>query len=50
LGEERIANQSCAVAYWWNLKSKVGRLRKGEPCGMIAGKIASQLDEFLRND
>ncbi|NJE06205.1 hypothetical protein E3E36_08635 [Thermococcus sp. M36] len=45
----RIVNQSCAVAYWWNMKAKVGMLSGGDPYKLIANEIASQLDQFLRS-
>ncbi|WP_297487878.1 hypothetical protein [Thermococcus sp.] len=47
LREERVLNQSVSVAYWWNLRAVVGKLRKGDPYGMIAREIAAQLNEFL---
>ncbi|GEM_PF-2365158 len=50
LMELRIANQTCAVAYWLGLKAKVGKLKRADPYGMIAGEIASQLDQFLTSD
>ncbi|WP_297467750.1 hypothetical protein [Thermococcus sp.] len=46
----RIANQTCDVAYWWNLKAKVGKLKSGNPYEMIANEIASQLDNFIKSD
>ena len=50
MNELRIANQTCAVAYWWNLRAKVGKLREESPYEMIAREIASQLDQFLESD
>jgi len=50
LTDMKIANQTCDVAYWWNLKAKVGRLNNDNPYGMIADEIAPQLDQFLRSD
>ncbi|WP_297463535.1 hypothetical protein [Thermococcus sp.] len=50
LKEEHILNQSVSVAYWWNLKARVGRLRGGSPHEMIAKEIASRLDQFLKSD
>ncbi|WP_456423840.1 hypothetical protein [Thermococcus sp.] len=44
----RIANQTCGVAYWWNLKARVGRLSNKNPYEMIASEIASQLDQLLK--
>ena len=49
LMELRIANQTCGVAYWWNLRAKVGKLSKGNPYEMIANEMASQLDQFLKS-
>ena len=46
----KIANQTCDVAYWWNLKAKVGKLKSENPYEMIANEIVSQLDQFLRSD
>ncbi|GAB6102147.1 hypothetical protein JCM16138_13700 [Thermococcus atlanticus] len=45
----KIANQTCGVAYWWNLRAKVGKLSSGNPYEMIADEIASQLDQFLKS-
>ena len=45
----RIANQTCGVAYWWNLKARVGKLSNKNPHEMIANKIASQLDQLLKS-
>jgi len=50
LTENYIPNLSCGVAYWWNLKAKVGRLKEGNPYEMVAREIASQLSQFLRSD
>ncbi|NJE55264.1 hypothetical protein E3E28_08600 [Thermococcus sp. 21S9] len=50
LMELRIANQTCGVAYWWNLRAKVGKLSKGNPYEMIANEMASELDNFLKSD
>ena len=50
LKEEHVLNQSVSVAYWWNLKAKVGKLKGGNPHEMIANEIASQLDQFLKSD
>ncbi|NJE10100.1 hypothetical protein [Thermococcus sp. MAR1] len=50
MNELRIANQTCAVAYWWNLRAKVGKLREESPYEMIAREIASQLNQFLESD
>jgi len=47
--ELRIANQTCDVAYWWNLKARVGKLNRANPYEMIADEIASQLDQFLKS-
>ena len=47
--ELRIANQTCDVAYWWNLKAEVGKLSRADPYEMIADEIASQLDQFLKS-
>lgn len=49
LNEEYILNQTVSIAYWWNLRAVVGKLRKGDPYRMIAQEIAAQLDEFLEN-
>jgi len=46
----KIANITCDVAYWWNLKARVGKLKEGNPYEMIANEIASQLDQFLKSD
>ncbi|WP_145955374.1 hypothetical protein [Thermococcus henrietii] len=43
----KVANQTCGVAYWWNLRAKVGKLSRANPYEMIANEIASQLDQFL---
>ena len=48
LNEEHIMNQTVSVAYWWNLKAKVGKLSKANPYELIASEIASQLDDFLK--
>ncbi|WP_457752440.1 hypothetical protein [Thermococcus sp.] len=45
----RIVNQTCDVAYWWNLKAEVGKLSRTNPYEMIADEIASQLDQFLKS-
>ncbi|ASJ00938.1 hypothetical protein [Thermococcus gorgonarius] len=47
LKEERVLNQSMSVAYWWNLRAVIGKLRKGDSYRMIAKEIATQLNEFL---
>ncbi|WP_461863855.1 hypothetical protein [Thermococcus sp.] len=50
LTKMKIANQSCATAYWFDLKAKVGKLSNDNPYEMIANEIASQLDQFLKSD
>ncbi len=50
LMKERISNQTVGVAYWWNLKAKVGKLKGENPYEMIANEIASQLDNFIKSD
>ena len=45
----KIANQTCGVAYWWDLKARVGKLSNKNPYGMIASEIASQLDQLLKS-
>ena len=50
LKREHVSNQSVSIAYWWNLRAKVGRLSGDDPYEMIANEIASQLDQFLRSD
>jgi len=47
LKEERVLNQSVSIAYWWNLRAVVGKLRRGDPYRMIAQQIATRLNEFL---
>ncbi|WP_297550766.1 hypothetical protein [Thermococcus sp.] len=49
LKREHVSNQTVGVAYWWNLKAKVGKLKSGNPYEMIANEIASQLDQFLKS-
>jgi len=49
LNEEHILNQTVSVAYWWNLKARVGKLKDGDPYKMIAEEIAAQLDNFLKS-
>ncbi len=49
LNEEHIMNQTVWVAYWWNLKARVGGLREGNPYEMVAREIAAHLDRFLEN-
>ncbi len=49
LSDLKIANQTCDVAYWWNLKAKVGKLSHANPYEMIASEIASQLGQFLKS-
>jgi hypothetical protein len=46
----RIANQTCGVAYWWNLRAKVGVLSKANPYEMVASEMARQLDQFLSDE
>lgn len=47
LKRKHVLNQSVSIAYWWKLKAVVGKLRGGDPYGMIAQEIATQLNEFL---
>jgi len=49
LMELKIANQTCGVAYWWDLKARVGKLSNKNPYEMIAGEIASQFDQLLKS-
>ncbi len=45
----KIVNTSCTVAYWWNLKAKVGKISGGNPYMMIASEIASQFTKMLKD-
>ncbi|NJE42291.1 hypothetical protein [Thermococcus sp. GR6] len=47
---EHIVNRDCNVAYWWNLKAKVGKLNQANPYEMAANEISSQLKNFLLSD
>ncbi len=45
--KEGFRKNECAVAYWWNLKAKVGILRKGDPYELIAEEVSSALGNML---
>ncbi len=45
--EEGFKENECGVAYWWNLKAKVGTLTDGDPYELIAEEISSALANML---